>query len=182
MASWLVEEFETLRKVGRDVVQAALALDRITYLPGDLLFKVDACSMLHALEVRSPFMDHELVAFAASLSTKELLGAQADAATFKETPMRTSGKRLLRKAFAGDLPPAVFKRRKSGFAVPIGEWFRRGNLREMLNDVLGSGRGFAATHLNMQAVRKLIEEHQKREADHAQRLYALLMLELWHRA
>jgi asparagine synthase (glutamine-hydrolysing) len=151
----------------RDDVQAALALDRVTYLPGDLLTKVDRCSMLHALEVRSPFMDPDVVRFASGLSTAQLLAG--------------GPKRLLREAFAGDLPAAVFKRRKMGFAVPIGDWFRDpGNrLRGLLHDAILSSDSFAATHFQTVAVRRLIESHEASRADHSQRLYAMLMLELW---
>jgi asparagine synthase (glutamine-hydrolysing) len=147
-----------------DVVRAALATDRVTYLPDDLLTKVDRASMLHGLEVRSPFMDHELVQFAAGLTTDQLL--------------KGGPKRMLREAFAADLPDFVFKRPKMGFAVPIGEWFR-GELRPMLHDHLFAADSFARQHFNMQVVERLIGEHETERADHSQRLYALLMLELW---
>ena len=156
-------EFEHLQ-IDRDVVQAAAALDRATYLPDDLLTKVDRCSMLHALEVRSPFMDHELVRFAAGLSTPQLL--------------RGGKKRMLREAFAADLPRSVFTRRKMGFAVPIGQWFRA-DLRSMLRDTLFAAGSFAASHFDRSVLERLVEDHEARTADHSQRLYALLMLELW---
>ena len=115
-------------------MQAALALDRVTYLPGDLLAKVDRCSMLHALEVRSPFMDPAVVRFAAGLATDQLL--------------RGGPKRLLREAFARDLPATVFKRRKMGFAVPVGEWFAmHGRLARLLHDAVLSSDSFAAAPL-----------------------------------
>jgi len=177
---WLAKEFERLRR-DRDVVETAMALDRVTYLPGDLLFKVDGCSMLHALEVRSPFMDHELVAFAAGLPTRELLGKSPDATSFMQTPMTMPGKRLLRKAFADDLPASVFKRRKSGFGVPIGEWLRT-SLRSMLVDSLMAKDSFASVHFDKRVIEKILAEHQAKKAEHGQRLYALLMLELWHRS
>ena len=151
---------------GRDVVAAAAALDRSTYLPEDLHTKVDRASMLHALEVRSPFMDPELVRFASRLTAEELLGG--------------GSKRMLREAFAADLPEFVFKRRKMGFAVPVGEWFR-GELRPMLNDLLFAGGSFAAEHFQTAALRRMVEEHERQAVDHSQRLYALLMLELWWR-
>lgn len=150
-----------------DPVRAALAVDRRTYLPNDLLVKVDRASMFHALEVRSPFMDHELVTFAAGLTTGQLL--------------QGGGKRMLREAFAADLPAWVFKRKKQGFAVPIGEWFR-GALRPMLHDLLFSYDSFTFTHLRERNVARIVEEHDNGTADHSQRLYALLMLELWNRS
>ena len=148
----------------RPLVPNALVIDRISYLPGDLLTKVDRCSMLHGLEVRSPFLDHELVQFAAGLTTDQLL--------------RGGPKRMLREAFKDDLPAWVFKRKKMGFAVPIGEWFR-GPLQSMLRDTLFAGDSFGRQHFNLKVVERLVDEHEQNRVDHSQRLYALLMLELW---
>lgn len=147
-----------------DVVTMAMSVDRGTYLPDDLLAKVDRASMRVGLEVRAPFMDHQLVAFAAGLPRSELL--------------RGGKKGVLRRAFSAELPAAVFKRRKMGFAVPIGEWFRS-SLREMLRSVVLDPSGFAAGRFGRQAVAGLVEQHEAAEADHSQRLFALLMLELW---
>jgi asparagine synthase (glutamine-hydrolysing) len=147
-----------------NVVEAALACDRRRYLPDDLLTKVDRCSMLHGLEVRSPFMDHELVRFAAGLTADQLL--------------RGGPKRMLREAFREDLPEWVFARKKMGFAVPIGEWFR-GPLRDMLRDTLFSSGAFCRAHFDIKIVQRLVEEHESQRVDHSQRLYVLLMLELW---
>lgn len=149
---------------GRDLVEAALATDRVSYLPEDLLTKVDRAAMLHALEVRSPFMDPDVLALAGTLRSNQLINR--------------GGKRMLRQAFSAELPATVFKRRKMGFAVPIGEWFRT-SLREMLHDVLFSTGSFAAQNFDADVIRRLIREHESRVCDHSQRLYALLMLELW---
>jgi asparagine synthase (glutamine-hydrolysing) len=149
-----------------DPVRRALAVDRETYLPDDLLTKVDRASMLHALEVRSPFMDHELVSLAATLTTDQLLGG--------------GPKRMLREAFRDDVPGWVFTRQKMGFAVPIGDWFR-GELKPMLHDHLFADDSFASDSFDMRAVRELVDEHAAGTVDHSQRLYALLMLELWWR-
>lgn len=148
-------------------MEAALAYDRATYLPGDLLTKVDRCSMLHSLEVRSPFMDPAVLTFANSLRASQLHSG--------------GPKRLLREAFAKDLPAEVFKRKKMGFAVPIGEWLR-GPLQAMLRDHLQANDSFARTHFSIPLVERLIADHQSQRHDHAQRLYALLMLELWWRS
>lgn len=148
-----------------DSVTAALALDRMTYLEGDLHTKVDRASMLVNLEVRAPFMDHHLVGFAASLSRRDLL---------------TGGKKgLLRRAFAHELPAAVFKRKKMGFAVPIGEWFRT-SLRDMLTSYLLASNSFCIGRFGAAPLDSLLSEHQTGQVDHTQRLFALLMLELWH--
>ena len=175
-AHWLAHTFESLAH-GRDPVQTAMAVDRVTYLPDDLLAKVDRASMLHALEVRSPFMDPGIVRFAVGLSTAQLLGSTAGAGGFLQAATAGRGKRLLREAFAGDLPASVYTRPKMGFAVPIGDWFR-GELRELLNDALSAGNSYTANHFHAAAVRRLIDDHHAGRSDHSQRLYALLMLEL----
>ena len=176
-AGWLAREFAA-QSDGLDAVQAAMALDRVTYLPDDLLAKVDRASMLHALEVRSPFMDHGLVHFAAALSTESLLGAAGGAKSFMQSPMTAPAKRLLREAFAGDLPASVFNRPKMGFAVPIGDWLR-GELRPLLHDAVNASDSFARQHLDVAVIERLMAAHESGSADHSQRLYALLMLELW---
>jgi len=147
-----------------DVMRAAMACDRMLYLPDDLLTKVDRCSMQFALEVRSPLMDHGLVEFAGRLTPRQLL--------------RGGPKRMLREAFAADLPEWVFRRKKMGFAVPIGEWFR-GELRSMLHDHLFASDSFAAKYFTPWVIERLVNEHEQQRVDHSQRLYALLMLELW---
>ncbi len=151
---------------GGDEVAAAMAADRVSYLPEDLLTKVDRASMLHGLEVRSPFMDHELVRFAAMIPSSQLLAG--------------GGKAPLRRAFAPILPRSVFTRKKMGFAVPIGRWFQT-DLRAFLRETLGAADSFASGHFRRPAIERLIDEHETGVADHSQRLYALLMLELWHR-
>ena len=156
---------------GRDVVAAATAVDRVTYLPGDLLVKADRCSMLHALEVRSPFMDIELLRFASTLGQAGLLESDG---------VRTARKRLLRDAFAALLPASVFNRPKMGFAVPVGKWFR-GPLRDMLQGTLLASDSMIAEYFVVSTVQELLDAHLRGRADHGQRLYALLMLELWWR-
>lgn len=160
----LQEAAQSLATPPQGPVALATALDRLTYLPNDLLTKLDRASMLHALEVRSPFMDHELVAYAAGLSDEQLIGG--------------GPKRMLRQAFAPLLPPFVFRRQKMGFALPIGAWFR-GQLKALLRDHLFARHSFAARHFQLHAVMRLVDEHESAKMDHAQRLYALLMLELW---
>jgi asparagine synthase (glutamine-hydrolysing) len=162
----LIEHLFSLARRMSETVEAAMCVDRWTYLPEDVLVKVDRCSMLHALEVRSPFLDPDLVDFACDRTESELMG---------EGP-----KALLRRAFAADLPKSVFRRKKMGFAVPIGDWLRT-SLRPMLHDSLFAVDSFAAGHFNRPVIEKMIADHQEKRQDHSQRLYALLMLELWWR-
>ena len=159
----MIDRFHALNVDG-DLPRAAAALDRVTYLPDDLHTKVDRAGMAVGLEVRAPFMDPTLLTIADRLpGGRYVRGGR--------------GKALLRDAFADRLPAEVFDRPKRGFALPIGDWFR-GDLRPMLNDLLTRPNGFAATHFDRAAVRRLLTEHAA-GTDHGQRLFALLMLELW---
>ncbi len=145
-ADFVERQFSTLAQ-DRDAVMAALATDRVSYLPDDLLVKTDRASMLHALEVRAPFMDHDLIRLAAGVPAGELLAG--------------GPKRMLREAFAGDLPQWVFTRKKMGFAAPIGEWFR-GKLKPMLREHLFGANSFAASHFNLPVIHRLVDEHESR--------------------
>ena len=160
----IAEQFGEYVKHGRGLIESAMATDRAVYLPEDLLVKLDRCSMLHALEVRSPFMDHRLVHFAAGLPSGVL--------------MRGGPKNLLKQAFGHLLPGEVFKRKKMGFAVPIGDWFRK-ELRVMLHDLLTETHSLSKERLGKMELERLLSEHQNGVRDHTQGLYALAMLELW---
>jgi asparagine synthase (glutamine-hydrolysing) len=152
---------------GRDQVTAASLADLVTYLPCDLLTKVDTASMAHGLECRQPFLDHHVVELAAEMPL-----------ALKMRFWR--GKRILRETFGGLLPPAIFRRRKMGFGVPLAHWFRhelRDFAREVLLDPATLGRGF----FRPEAVEKLVNEHLSSVFDHSHRLWALLFFELWQR-
>ncbi len=138
-------------------------LDIETYLPGDLLLKADLASMAHSLELRSPFLDHEVVAL--GLALPDSLKTRG-----------REGKVALRRAFAADLPVEVAGRGKAGFGVPLGRWFRS-DLREVARDLLSNDRGW----FRPGTVRRLLDEHESGRADHGHRLWCLLMLELWVR-
>jgi len=150
-----------------DGVDAMLAVDTRFYLPTDLLPKMDITSMMHSLEVRSPFLDRTLAEFAARLPSRLKI-------------RRLTTKYILKRALHGLVPAANVRRRKQGFAVPIGAWFR-GELREFLNDHLRPSRVAASGLVRQAAVDALIEEHGAGTADRAHELWTLLMLELWHR-
>jgi asparagine synthase (glutamine-hydrolysing) len=138
-------------------------LDIETYLPGDLLLKADLASMAHSLELRSPFLDHDVVALGLALPDS------------LKTHGR-EGKVALRRAFAADLPVEITRRGKAGFGVPLGRWFRS-DLRDLAHDLLSSDRGW----FRPGTVRRLLDEHESGCADHGHRLWCLLMLELWVR-
>jgi len=146
---------------------AAMAVDLETYLPDDLLVKTDVASMAWGLEVRCPFLDHRLVEFARSIPVQWKLSA-------------LRGKRILRHAFREVLPARVRRRKKMGFGVPLGQWFRQ-ELKGMIEEVLMGGKTSSRGILRPEAVRTLVEEHESSRADHSAKLYALLFLELWWR-
>ena len=153
----------------RDPVSRAMVADLLTYLPGDLLVKVDLASMAHGLECRSPFLDHRVVELALALPLGRKLRLRGG-----------RSKVVLKQAFADLLPPAIAARPKMGFGVPIDRWFRgelRDELRAVLLDPAALGRGL----FRPEAIATLIEEHAQGRRDHAYRLWALLMLELWFR-
>ena len=156
-----------LRLHGRDAVTAASLADLLTYLPCDLMTKVDTASMAFGLECRQPFLDHAVVELAARMPAGEKF-------------RWGRGKRILLETFADLLPPPIRRRRKMGFGVPLDHWFRhemRNFAREVLFDRQTQSRGF----FRPEAVRQLFDDHVAGRADHSQRLWSLLVLELWQR-
>jgi asparagine synthase (glutamine-hydrolysing) len=153
------------RANGAGVVDAALLADTMTYLPNDLLVKVDIASMANSLEARSPFLDHHVIEFAASLPAELKLRG------------RTT-KYLLKKVLRQLVPVENLERRKQGFGVPIGHWFR-GEMQGFLRETLLSEKHLARGLFKPEAVRRLVEDHVAGRADHSHRLWTLLMLELW---
>ena len=163
--AWMEELFASTD--ARHPVDLAMAVDVRSYLPHDLLVKVDITSMAHSLEARSPFLDHRVMEFAAALPVE-----------FKVR--RQTTKRLLRETFRDMLPPENVNRRKMGFGVPVGEWFR-GPLRPLLEDSLLSRDSRTGAYLEQESVARLVRDHLERRVDGSSKLWALLMLEQWHR-
>ena len=150
---------------GAGIVDASLLTDTMTYLPNDLLVKMDIASMTVSLEARSPFLDHHLMEFAASLPER-----------LKLRGMTT--KYLLKRILKKFVPAENLTRPKMGFGVPIGHWFR-GRMQSFLRETLLSERALSRGMFNPDAVRQLVDQHVDNKADHEHRLWALLMLELW---
>ncbi|MFA5393530.1 MAG: asparagine synthase (glutamine-hydrolyzing) [Candidatus Ratteibacteria bacterium] len=137
------------------------------YLPDCLQVKMDIASMSHGLEVRSPFLDQKVVELAASLP-----------ADYKLRSGRS--KYLLKKTFKDILPAEVLKRKKMGFGVPLAAWFRN-ELKDYLASVILSERALKRGYFNSDYLKRLFAEHTGGRANHANRLYLLLILEIWHR-
>ena len=150
-----------------DPVDAVLAADVETYLPDDLLVKVDIATKAHGLEGRSPVLDHDVMEFCAALPSH-----------FKIRRHET--KYLLKRAVRELLPGAVIERPKQGFGVPIDRWLR-GELRDTVHDVLLDARTRARGYFRDTVVRRLLDEHGRGIRDWHAQLWSLLVLELWHR-
>jgi len=150
---------------GERRVEKIMETDLHTYLPGDILTKVDIASMASSLEVRSPFMDHEVVEFAASLPLK-----------FKQR--RISRKHILKEAFSDMIPNEVMNRSKKGFGVPLHTWFR-GPWREQLQEHLLEGQLVKNDFFRKDALEKLLNSHLSGKTDNSYPLWSMLILELF---
>ncbi len=158
---------------GLDASAASSPLGRLlranvrTYLLDDLLVKMDRCSMAHGLETRSPFLDRALMEYVFELPDHlKLRGLQT--------------KRILRAAFADLLPPAILRRGKMGFGVPLRLWFRN-SLRDYLGDLLLAPDARLRSYVDPSYVRALYHAHLSGRADHSHRLWTLLTFEVWLR-
>ncbi|RPJ52909.1 MAG: asparagine synthase (glutamine-hydrolyzing), partial [Acidobacteria bacterium] len=144
-----------------------MRFDFRTYLPEDVLTKVDRMSMAHSIESRVPLLDTAVVELAASFPPD-----------FKIKGSRQ--KHILKESVADLLPASILDRRKQGFGVPVGHWFR-GNLREFFADMLLSSRARGRGLFQPKAVERLVTEHVRGRRDHTLRLWLLVVLELWQR-
>ncbi len=162
---YLVEQYR--RSEASDFTGKTLDVDVHTYLPNDLLVKVDIASMAHSLEARSPLLDHKVMELAATFPS-----------SFK---LRGFDKKWILKDVArGLLPADVLSRPKRGFGVPIEHWLR-GSLRDLLQDVLLSPAAEQREYFDPAFVRRLVDDHLTNRQNRHFLLWNLLMLELWHR-
>ena len=152
-------------------VRAATCADVLTYLPGDILTKVDRASMAVGLEARAPLLDHRVA---------ELAAAMPQAVKLRGGSQKWPLKAVRWSDDFAKLPPGFLDRNKMGFGVPLDHWFR-GELRGLLTDFLLSDRATARGWFRPEAVRALIDRHVSGAWDHAARLWCLLMLEVWCR-
>jgi asparagine synthase (glutamine-hydrolysing) len=150
---------------GSGIVDATMMTDQQTYLPDDLLVKVDIASMANSLEARSPLLDHHLIEFAASLPENLKLHG-------------TTSKYLLKKIAAKLVPPKAVYRRKMGFGVPVGSWFR-GALEPFLRETLLGEKCLGRGLFRPATVTRFVDQHTSGERDFTYQLWTLLMLELW---
>jgi asparagine synthase (glutamine-hydrolysing) len=135
------------------------------YLQEDILVKVDRASMAVSLEVRSPFLDPNVVKFLGNVTASLKLRG-------------LTGKYLLRRLMRGRIPDAIIDRRKHGFGVPINTWLRQ-SLAPLLQEYLGEDRLRASGLLDAKVVTRLVAEHTSGLQDRGQLLWPLLLFELW---
>ncbi len=152
---------------GLSALDMALNADVRFYLPEDLLVKMDIASMANSLEARSPFLDHKLMEFAASLPAEYKM-------------KRFVKKYILKKIIKGLIPRENVYRKKMGFALPVGEWFRN-ELKGFLSEAILAPKALSRGYFRPGVVKGMIGQHVLRQKDYTNQLWALLMLELWHR-
>jgi len=150
-----------------DPLNRALYSDLRLYLPGDLLTLADRVSMAHSLEVRVPFLDHELLELAARIPTRHKIAGM-------------ERKAVLRRAVRDLLPDDFFTRRKMGFSAPVAVWFRD-SLREFVEDTLAEGPLRDAGVFEPRSVRRILDDHYARRANYDNVIWALMTFALWHR-
>jgi asparagine synthase (glutamine-hydrolysing) len=147
------------------LVQRMMYMDALTYLPDDILVKVDRASMACSLESRAPFLDHRVVEFAWTLPPHLKVA-------------RGEGKQVLRQVLYRHVPRALIDRPKMGFGVPVSEWLR-GPLRPWAEDLLGVDRLRREGFLQATAVRHIWNEHLSGQADRQFVIWAILMFQAW---
>ena len=148
----------------RDFLTQLTLVDLNTYLPGDILTKVDRASMSVSLEARVPLLDHHLVEFAVSLP---------GSLKYREG----KGKWILREAIKGLVPASVLEQPKRGFAVPLNKWFNA-ELSHRLDTLLRPDRR-VYEYVDQASVARLVREHRSRRRDHSYYLWRILVLDLW---
>lgn len=163
---------ELFRKIAESVstgnpTDNLLYLDSKTYLPADILTKVDRMSMASSLEARVPLLDHKLIEFVTQIPTDlKLKGLET--------------KYIFRKAVAQIVPDEILNRPKQGFGVPINEWINL-QLRDRIHETLSERKTLERGYFDAKYIRILLDEHARERRDHSHSLWILYMLELWHR-
>ena len=150
-----------------DLISALQYLDIKTYLPEDILVKIDRATMANSLESRVPLLDHRLLEFLARVPVNYKINGK-------------TSKWILREAIKDWLPPRFLDRPKHGFAVPLAYWFRN-NLAQFVKDRILGKRFLRRGFFHKDFIKKIIEEQQKGIRDWASRIWSLLMFDEWCR-
>lgn len=162
-----VQRAELTKNIGNGSgLNDVLAADVQMVLEGDMLMKADSMSMRHGLELRSPFLDHEVIEFAMSLPSEYKIN-------------RHERKRVLKDACRDLLPPEIFTRRKQGFEVPLLKWFR-GDLRGMIDELLDEKFLKEQNIFVPEEVKKIRKQlHSNDPGDSAARIWGLIVFQSW---
>ncbi|MHB1571409.1 MAG: asparagine synthase (glutamine-hydrolyzing) [Solirubrobacteraceae bacterium] len=152
---------------GDNVLDVMLEVDVTTYLPGDLITKIDIATMAYSLEARSPLLDHQLMEFAASIPEELKLNGRQKKWVFRE-------------ALRGWLPDDILDRPKQGFTVPLNHWLR-GELHDLAREVLLDRDSLTRSYFRREAVQSILDRHSTGADEETKRLWALFVFELWHR-
>jgi len=150
-----------------DLIEQLLYLDINTYLPEDLLVKMDIATMANSLEARVPFLDHQFMEFIASIPPYLKLKG-------------TVTKYILKETFKEFLPEAIFKRKKMGFGVPVSKWFRN-DLKNYIFEVLLDSKTLNRGYFKRGKIERLLNDQITLRYDHSAKIWALLFLEMWFR-
>jgi asparagine synthase (glutamine-hydrolysing) len=162
---FFLKKFEDSEAV--DLLGRLMYADINSYLPEDLLVKMDIATMANSLEARVPFLDHKFMELAAGIPSQlKLKGRES--------------KFILKKAFKYLLPDPILKRRKMGFGVPLSRWFRK-ELRNYAREILLDAKTLSRGYFRREGVERLLNEHIELRYDHSTRIWALLVLEIWFR-
>lgn len=151
----------------KDLLEQLLYVDMNSYLPDDLLAKMDIATMANSLEARVPFLDHKFMEFVCRIP-------------FQLKLRGNESKYILKKAFEGLLPEAILVRKKMGFAVPISRWFRK-ELKNYVFEILLDHRTLNRGYFKREGMERLLSDHMTMRYDHSSRIWALLFLEMWFR-
>jgi asparagine synthase (glutamine-hydrolysing) len=149
----------------RDFCVQMMFLDTVTYLPEDILVKLDRAAMAVSLEGRVPLLDHRVVEFAAGLPMSMKL-------------RNGGGKWILRRLLDQYVPPELMDRPKKGFSLPIAEWLR-GALREWAEELLDESRMRRDGYFHPKIIRKVWEDHLSGQRDFRHHVWAVLMFQAW---
>jgi asparagine synthase (glutamine-hydrolysing) len=149
------------------LLEKMLATDFNLYLPDVLMVKMDIACMANSLEARSPFLDNEFVELVASFP--------ADLKV-----RRMTSKYILKRKLKGFLPEEIISRKKMGFGIPVGRWFRK-ELKQFVNEILLDNASLSRGYFDPQAVMKMVEDHTSGRIDHTSRIWLLIILEMWHK-
>jgi asparagine synthase (glutamine-hydrolysing) len=156
------EESET-----NDLIDQLLYVDINSYLPEDLLVKVDIATMANSLEARVPFLDHKFMELVAGIPSQlKLKGSES--------------KFILKKTFKDLLPDVIFNRKKMGFGIPLSRWFRK-ELKDYIYEVLLDHKTLNRGYFRRKGIERLLNDHIALKYDHASKIWALLFLENWFR-